>query len=261
MLVKIHNISQTILHLPRFAKQSIVFIVDLILCTLSTWLAFYLRLDEFILIKGAALNAVLFSIVIALPVFWLLGLYRTIFRYSGLSIVLSVSIALLIYGFLYFLVIGVYGILSVPRSIGLIQPMLLFFAVIGVRLFAKYFFSGNYSLKINYEYLQKALVYGAGNSGQQLVSALKNTYEIEVVGFLDDDKNLHGQVLQGKKIFSLSDLNQLIKSKNVSQVFLALPSISRNRRNQILKNLGQYKLAVKTLPSVSDILQGRVFFF
>ena len=260
MLVKIHNISQSILHLPRFAKQSIAFIVDLILCTLSTWLAFYLRLDEFILIKGAALNAVLFSIVIALPVFWLLGLYRTIFRYSGLSIMFSVSIALLIYGFLYFLVIGVYGILSVPRSIGVIQPMLLFFAVIGVRFFAKYFFSGNYSLKKNYEYLRKVLVYGAGNAGQQLVSALKNNNEIEVVGFLDDDKNLHRQVLQGKKIFSLSDLNELIKSKNISQVFLALPSISRNKRNQILRSLNQYKLAVKTLPSVSDIVQGRVFF-
>ena len=258
MLLKIHNISQSILHLPRFVKQSIAFIVDLILCTLSTWFAFYLRLDEFILIKGAALNAVLFSIVIALPVFWLFGLYRTIFRYSGLSIMFSVSIALLIYGFLYFLVIGVYGILGVPRSIGVIQPMLLFFAVIGVRFFAKYFFSGNYSLKKNYEYLRKVLVYGAGNAGQQLVSALANSNELKVVGFLDDDERLHGQVLHGQEIYSSLKIANLIKSKEAQLVLLALPSISRSRRNEILKNLSNYSLQVQTLPTVTDIIQGRV---
>ena len=260
MLVKIHNISQSILHLPRFAKQSIAFIVDLILCTLSTWLAFYLRLDEFILIKGAALNAVLFSIVIALPVFWLAGLYRTIFRYSGVSIMFSVSIALFIYGSLYFLVIGVYGILGVPRSIGVIQPMLLFFAIVGVRLFAKYFFSGNYFLKKNYEYLRKAFVYGAGNAGQQLVSALANSNELKVVGFLDDDDRLHGQVLQNQKIYSPLKIANLIKSKEAQLVLLALPSISRFRRNEILKNLSKYPLHVQTLPTVADIIQGRVNF-
>ena len=260
MLVKIHNISQSILHLPRFAKQSIAFIVDLILCTLSTWLAFYLRLDEFILIKGAALNAVLFSIVIALPVFWLAGLYRTIFRYSGVSIMFSVSIALFIYGSLYFLVIGVYGILGVPRSIGVIQPMLLFFVIVGVRLFAKYFFSGNYFLKKNYEYLRKAFVYGAGNAGQQLVSALANSNELKVVGFLDDDDRLHGQVLQNQKIYSPLKIANLIKSKEAQLVLLALPSISRFRRNEILKNLSKYPLHVQTLPTVADIIQGRVNF-
>jgi len=258
MLVKIHNISQSILHLPRFAKQSIAFIIDLILCTLSTWLAFYLRLDEFILIKGPALNAMLFSIVIALPVFWLLGLYRTIFRYSGLSIMFSVSIALLIYGFLYFLVIGVYGILGVPRSIGVIQPMLLFFAIVVVRLFAKFFFSGNYFLKKNYEYLRKVLVYGAGNAGQQLVSALANSNELKVVGFLDDDERLHGQVLHGQEIYSSLKIANLIKSKEAQLVLLALPSISRSRRNEILKNLSNYSLQVQTLPTVTDIIQGRV---
>jgi FlaA1/EpsC-like NDP-sugar epimerase len=259
MLVKIYEVTKSVLNLPRFAKQSIALIVDLILCTLSTWLAFYLRLDEFILIKGAALSAVLFSIFIALPIFWLLGLYRTIFRYSGPSVMFSVSTALLIYGSLYFLIFGVYGVFGVPRSIGVIQPMILFFAIISSRLFAKYLFSGSYSAKKRSEYLPKALVYGAGRAGQQLVSALQNNYEIKVAGFLDDDKTLHGQTLQGKKIFSFSDLDKLIQSEDISSVLLALPSISRNRRNQILRSLNEYKLTVKTLPSISDIVQGRVF--
>jgi hypothetical protein len=56
MLVKIHTAAKSILNLPRFAKQIIVIIVDLSLCVLCTWFAFYLRLDQFISIKGTSFN-------------------------------------------------------------------------------------------------------------------------------------------------------------------------------------------------------------
>jgi FlaA1/EpsC-like NDP-sugar epimerase len=258
MLVKIHTAAKSILNLPRFVKQIFAIIVDLSLCVLSTWLAFYLRLDEFILIKGAAFTAVIVSGALALPIFWLLGLYRTIFRYSDLSIMLSVSIALLVYGLLYFLVFGVYGVAGIPRSIGILQPMLLFFAVVSSRLFLKYLFGGNYLFKDKSLFLKKTLVYGAGSAGRQLISALANSNELKVVGFLDDDDRLHGQILQGQEIYSSLKIADLIKSKEVQLILLALPSISRSRRNQILKNLSNYSLQVQTLPTVKDIIQGRV---
>ena len=258
MLVKIHKLSQSILLLPRFVKQFIAIIVDLSLCVLCTWFAFYIRLDQFILMQGTALTAAMISVALALPVFWLLGLYRTIFRYSGLSIMFSVSTALLVYGLLYFLVFGIYGVVGIPRSIGILQPMLLFFAIIISRLFVKYLLGGNYLSKDKLNFLKKVLVYGAGNAGQQLVSALKNSNELMVVGFLDDDDRLQGQVLQGQEIFSSLKIPDLIKSKEVQLVLLALPSISRSRRNEILKNLSNYSLEVKTLPTFADIIQGRV---
>jgi FlaA1/EpsC-like NDP-sugar epimerase len=258
MLLKIHEISKGILALPRFAKQAIAIILDFNLCFLCTWLAFYLRLDQFVFIKGSALIAALFSVSLALSVFWLFGLYRTIFRYSGLSITFSVSMALLVYGFLYFLVFTVYGMSNIPRSIGIIQPMLLFFAIVCSRLLMRYLFAGNYLLKDKSQFLKKILIYGAGSAGRQLASALENSYELKVVGFLDDDDGLHGQSLQGKIIFPISKLEDLIKSKDVNLILLALPSISRNRRSQILKILSKYKLIVKTLPSVSDIVEGKV---
>jgi FlaA1/EpsC-like NDP-sugar epimerase len=258
MLVKIHIAVKSILNLPRFAKQIIAIIVDLSLCVLSTWFAFYLRLDQFISIQGAALTVVMVSVTLALPVFWLLGLYRTIFRYSGLSIMFSVSIALLVYGFLYFSVFGVFGVAGIPRSIGILQPMLLFFAVISSRLFIKYLLGGNYTFKNKSHFLKKVLVYGAGSAGRQLVSALANSNELKVVGFLDDDDRLNGQVLQGQEIYSPLKVADLIKSKEVQLILLALPSIPRSRRNDILKNLSNYPLQVQTLPTVTDIIQGRV---
>jgi FlaA1/EpsC-like NDP-sugar epimerase len=259
MLVKIHTAIKSILNLPRFAKKITVIIVDFSLCILCTWLAFYLRLDQFISIQGAALTAAIVSVSLALPIFWLLGLYRTIFRYSGLSIMFSVSIALLVYGLLYFLVFGVYGVAGIPRSIGILQPMLLFFAVVSSRLSVKYIFGGNYFFKDKSQFLKKTLVYGAGSAGQQLVAALANSNELKVVGFLDDDDQLHGQVLQGQEIYSSSKIADLIKSEEVQLVLLALPSISRFRRNEIIKNLNNYPLQVQTLPTVADIIQGRVY--
>lgn len=258
MLVKIHIAAKSILNLPRFAKQIIAIIVDLSLCVLCTCFAFYLRLDQFISIQGVVLTAVIVSVALALPIFWLLGLYRTIFRYSGLSIMFSVSIALLVYGLLYFLVFGVYGVKGIPRSIGILQPMLLFFAVVSSRLFVKYLLGGNYLFKDKSQFLKKVLVYGAGRAGRQLVSALVNSNELKVVGFLDDDDRLHGQVLQGQEIYSPSKIADLIKSKEAQLVLLALPSISRSRRSEILKNLSDYPLQVQTLPTFGDIIQGRV---
>jgi FlaA1/EpsC-like NDP-sugar epimerase len=258
MLVKFHEVAKSVLNLPRFAKRGIALSIDISLCILCSWLAFFLRLDEFILIQGVALIAVFFSIFLAIPVFWLLGLYHTIFRYSGLNIMFSVSIASLIYGFLFFLVFTVYGVAGIPRSIGIIQPMLLFFAIFISRLFVKYLLNDNYFVKNKSQFLKRTLVYGAGSAGRQLVSALENSYELKVLGFLDDDYRLHGQVLQGLKIFSPLNLADLIKLKDIQLVLLALPSISRNRRNQILKSLDKYHLQVQTLPSFTDIIQGKV---
>jgi FlaA1/EpsC-like NDP-sugar epimerase len=258
MLVKIHKATKSILNLPRFAKNIVAIIVDLSLCVLCTWFAFYLRLDQFVLIQGVVLTAVIVSVALALPVFWLLGLYRTIFRYSGLSIIFSVSIALLVYGLLYFLIFGIFGVTGIPRSIGILQPMLLFFAIATSRLLAKYLLGGNYLFKDKSQFLKKALVYGAGDDGRQLASALANNNELKVVGFLDDDDRLHGQVLQGHQIYPPLKIANLIKSKEVQLVLLALPNIPRLRRSEILNNLSNYPLQVQTLPTVIDIIQGRV---
>ena len=105
---------------------------------------------------------------------------------------------------------------------------------------------------------KNVLVYGAGEAGRQLVISLKNNPEFKVIGFLDDNIQLHSQVLLDKIIHSPLNLKKIIISDDVSLVFLAIPSIGRNKRNQILNKLNEYKLIVKTLPSVSEIIDGRV---
>ncbi len=247
-----------VLNLPRYAKNVIVIAIDLSLCIICTWLAFYLRLDEFVTFRSLPLNITLVSILLAIPIFWLSGLYLIIHRYSSLSIIFSTSVAVSVYGILYFSIVSVYGIPEVPRSIGLIQPILLLIAINTSRLSFKFLLE----LSLNFTRISsdkvKVLIYGAGTAGRQLLRSLENNKKYEVIGFIDDDHKLSKQVLLGKTIFHSSKLENLLESKNISHIFLALPIISRKERNKILDNLKNYKLIVKTLPSIEDIVDGKV---
>ena len=243
--------------LHRYAKRTIAIVTDIGLCILCTWLAFALRLEELILFKDFNFYPALISILIAVPVFWLFGLYRTIFRYTSLSIIFTILASTFFYGFLYFLVIGVYSIQGVPRAVGVLQPMLLLFSIIFSRLGIKFLLTDYYSFKKS-SYKKNVLVYGAGDAGRQLVIALENSLEFKVVGFLDDNDQLHGQVLLGQIIYSLSKLEKLIKTKDIGLIFLALPTIRKSKRNKIIEKLNQFKLSVKTLPSISEIVDGRI---
>jgi FlaA1/EpsC-like NDP-sugar epimerase len=243
------------LNLPRKTKIIIAIISDIFLCLICVILAFYLRIDQIVSLNKPVIIAITVSVVFALPVFWFTRLYRTIFRYSGFSIMFSVSIAILIYGFLYFCVFTLYKVDGVPRSIGILQPMILFFGIVFSRLFVKLIFG---TISKNKRSLKATLIYGAGSAGRQLASSLENSFEFKVIGFLDDDLRLHNQIQQGLKVYNPIKLESLIQSKEIELVLLALPSASRFKRNQILKTLNKHKLIVKTLPSVLDIISGKI---
>jgi FlaA1/EpsC-like NDP-sugar epimerase len=249
--------------LNRYSKRLLAVLSDVFLCFVCTWLMFKARAIYWLSIKPGTeasllfdFNSAMISILIAIPIFWLFGLYRTILRYTNFSMLLNISIASSFYGILYLLV-GFYILNQVPRPIGMFQPILLFFLITSSRLTVKYFFNDRFSFR-NSSNKKKILVYGAGNAGRQLVTALEMSLEYDVVGFLDDNRQLHRQILLGKVIYSPSKLEKLVKTKNVNSVFLALPTINRINRNQIIEKLNKYKLAVKTLPSISEIADGKI---
>jgi FlaA1/EpsC-like NDP-sugar epimerase len=249
------EISKNIINLPRYAKIMIAVIIDVGLCIFCTWLAFYLRLEQFVKIDDVTTLAVEISVLIAIPIFWLMGLYKTIFRFAGSSIVFTVLVASFAYSLLYFSVIGIYGIHGIPRSIGVIQPILLFLTISATRLSIKFLFLTNFKKSKN---KTNMLIYGAGSAGRQLLTSLESNLEMKVVGFLDDNSQFHGQKILGQTVYDSSNIEKLINKKNINVILLALPSITRKKRNQIINNLNKYKITVKTLPSVQDIVEGKV---
>ena len=260
----ISNLAIPILDLPRSAKRLIALTVDLILCMLTTWIAYYLRLGEFIILgehsewERGALLAGAVSISMALPIFIISGLYRAIFRYSGWPALLVVARAISIYGLLYasiFTVIGIYGI---PRTIGIIQPILLLLFVGTSRALARIWLGDHYQSILRRAARPKVLIYGAGSTGRQLAAAIANSKEMQVAGFLDDDVHLHGQILNGQPIYSPENLDKLSKTLNISSILLAIPGLPRHRRNEILSQISCARVSVRTLPNVTDLAQGKV---
>ena len=238
--------------------------VDTGLCLLSVWLSLYLRLGEFMpmssLLTSPLLVTIIVSVVLALPIFVRFGLYRAIFRYSGISAMMSVVNGMVVYTLLFSTIFTFFGVQSVPRTIGLIQPILLFSLVSASRIIARVWLSGLYISKLKRSSLPQVLIYGAGSAGRQLASALADSNSMNVKGFLDDDFRLHGQVLNGLLILDPKDLEEIVIQSAITDILLALPSASRDRRNQILALLANLKISVRTLPDLSDIVSGKVTF-
>ncbi|MDC1002715.1 nucleoside-diphosphate sugar epimerase/dehydratase [Candidatus Pelagibacter sp.] len=245
------------LSLHRNLKKIIAMTVDIVLCILCLWLAFYLRIEEFIKINDMTILAVLISIFLAIPIFWLVGLYNTMFRFVGSSIISTTIVAISAYGLLYFAVIGIYGIKGIPRSIGVIQPLLLFLGILASRQIFKYLFLYISNFK-NSGNKKNILIYGGGSAGRQLLTSLKNNPEMRAVGFLDDNQQYHKQTILGQPVYSPLKIDKLIRENNINIILLALPSISRQKRNQIIDSLNKYKITVKTLPSIQDIVDGKI---
>jgi FlaA1/EpsC-like NDP-sugar epimerase len=247
-----------VLALPRLAKRFVALSLDLSLCVLTVWLAYYLRLGEFIPLSGNALFAIAVSIGLALPIFVVSGLYRAIFRFSGWPALLTVARAVTIYGLLYASLFTAIGIDNVPRTIGIIQPILLLLFVGASRTFARVWLGDQYNSILKRSARPKVLIYGAGSNGRQLVAAMTNSNEMEVVGFLDDDDRLQGHVLNSLPIYNPAELTDLVTSLSISNVLLALPNVTRKRRNDILNHIRMAHVSVRTLPSMNDLAQGKV---
>jgi len=246
-----------LLGLPRAAKRLSALLVDFSLCVLAVWVAYYLRLGEFVALSDGALWAVAVSVCIALPIFVLSGLYRAIFRYNGWPAFVVMAQVMGTYGLLYASIFMAIGVNGVPRTVGIIQPILLLIFVGGSRVLVRIWLGNQYADIIKDGYRPRALIYGAGAAGRQLAAALVNSREIKVSGFIDDDDRLHGNLLNGLPIYKPADLNSLVAKHNIRDVLLALPRLSRPRRNEILRELHKARVAVRTLPNMSDLAHGK----
>ncbi|ANM25925.1 polysaccharide biosynthesis CapD-like protein (plasmid) [Rhizobium sp. N941] len=247
-----------LLAMPRVAKRALALLVDSSFCVLTIWLAYCFRLNELTVLTGVQWLPVFVSLCMALPIFIVMGMYRAIFRYANLAAFITVLKAIAIYGFAFMTIFTALSVPGVPRTVGILQPFLLLIGIGLSRLGIRYWLGDAYQRILHKNMLAKVLIYGAGKAGRQLAAALTNSAELNVVGYLDDDPRLKGGVMGGLPIYDPSDLPVLVEALGVHNVLLALPSASRQRRNEILEHIRKARVNVRTLPDLTALAQGRI---
>jgi len=250
------SISAPLLALPRPAKRLVVLVLDLLMIELAVWAAFYLRIDQTDLPQGAQKYVYLLAPVLAIPLFVRFGLYRAIFRYTGMAALATTAKAVGLYALLLFLALLLFRWEGVPRTLGLIQPLLFLLLVGGSRAVARFWLAG-WSGKARHA-VGRLLIYGAGEAGVQTASALSVGRQFVLLGFIDDDKAKAGRSINGMDIMTPEEVADAVISMGVTDILLAMPSLERARRNQIINSLRGLPVHVRTLPGMGDLASGRV---
>ena len=240
----------------RITKQLVVLALDACLCAAASVIAIYLRIG-FLPDRDTPYGLLIgVSIALALPIFWALRLYREIYSQFGVRGIVAVARACAVYTLPFALVFTVIRVTGVPRTLTLIQPILLFVGMAASRVLARHWLFG---LRLSAgPSPRRVLIYGAGSAGRQLAGALAQSREMSVVGYFDDDPALIGQVLDGRPILAAGDIGASVKRLAADEILLALPSAPRARRREIIAQARLANVRTRTLPGLMDIAHGRV---
>ena len=252
------------LSLSRKKIAAILISIDIVLTILALWAAFSLRLGEWYFPPEKQWILFCISPLLAVPIFIRLGLYHAIIRYIGGHVLWVIFQAVSLYSLVFSFIVFQTDLGLVPKTVPILNWLLLLLIVGGSRFIARWLFADAYAkLGGNVAkdcYSKKVIIYGAGNAGVQLASALICAQEFKPVAFIDDDKLLQRQKVNGLRIYAMTSLSYLIERHGVADVLLAIPSATRARRNEIIRLLEPYPVHVKTVPRMTDIAQGKIKF-
>lgn len=258
------SLGQWFLNCSRKVKRIISISVDTLAVIVALWLAFSLRLGEFYSPPAQQLWIFLLAPAIAVPIFVKFGLYRAVIRYIGIDALWAISRAVLLFTLVFAVVVLTAGDLAglVPRTVYGINAVIVMLFVGGSRMLARWLFT--HSQQQNWAGLQTerfvppVLIYGAGQAGAQLVAMLKMSNQMRPVAFIDDDKTLTHQQINGLTVYPFEKLIGLIERYQVRDILLAIPSATRRRRSEILQRLEKFPVHVRTLPDLMDIAEGKI---
>jgi len=243
---------EKIVELPRNIKQTMLLVVDMAFVCVAMWLAVAFRFGHTDFALGPVEYACAAITLAATSVIFLRqGLYRAVVRYMGQqaiwAIITAVSYSTLVLGASVFFTQA-----EVPRSMPFFYWVLALLGVGGSRLAVRAY----YQTKLR-SLTKNVIIYGAGESGRQLLTALHHGDQYRVVAFVDDDVRLQRAVINGLRVAAPDAMEDLIKEHNITQVLLAIPSASAERRREIINSLVGLPVHVRTVPKIHELVAGR----
>lgn len=247
-------------------KLLLIFAADIVLIAASLAASFLLRFDLFIpeVYRALFIKSLIFCLIIKPPIFVLTQLYRPIWNYASVHEAVLVLKGVTIASIITIAAVMAFGeFKSVPRSIFILDWMLLFMMVLASRIqirLVKRFLRAREKRGAG---LEKALIIGAGEAGSLLLKKLKDTQDMahEIIGFIDDDARKKGLKLHGVPVLGTTrQIRAIGKRYGVRTAIIAMPSASREAMRRIVSACEKADFRFKTMPDVKDIITGKVTF-
>ncbi len=229
--------------------------VDLLLLPVAMWSAIALRHGELWPAIDNFQTTLLFASILGVLLLYANGLYQAVIRHMADQIMIvvfkSVTLtSLILVSIEWFLGLGLHD-----QTTYIIYWATALIYIITSRLVWSLFFFHYYPSKQNV--CNQIVIYGAGEAGAKLAQALQKDKRSKIKGFIDDNKNLQGCEVNGILVYSLTQFMQMLSNGlQVDLILLAMPSISKNRRQEIILELELFSIPIKTVPNLIDIVSG-----
>lgn len=241
--------------LPRHQKQIVLVAMDICVLPVIMWLVYAIRLARPNVSVMAGLEFwYIYVGVFSVLIFALMGIYSAIVRSFNEDYLLRLSVATFIH------IVALYAVKKldlafIPMSIPLMYGFVLFSWMWWSRALIRYLTLRTFAKKAS---RKRVAIYGAGLAGQQIAAALFRSDNYLPVCFIDDKTSLQGQSLSGLKIYAPKRALGKFRKFHIEEILLAMPSVSRARKKEIIESFEQADVKIMELPGVTQLVDGQV---
>jgi FlaA1/EpsC-like NDP-sugar epimerase len=244
------HLRRRIADLSRPSKRLVMLLADAGIVPAALWIAFALKYDS--LAHGLGRSAWLYvgAVIASLAIFAALGLYRSVVRYIGPGAILVVVAGAAASATVVYALGQLPALRPVPASVALIYALVALTWVGGSRVLARWLLVSTRTRG------ERVVIYGAGEAGVQLARSIGPASGLSVAAFVDDKKQLQGGVIDGVRVLPAERLPALVADQSISRVLLAMPTASRRRRAEIIRQVEVLGVRVQTVPRLGDLVSG-----
>ncbi|MDG2003518.1 MAG: nucleoside-diphosphate sugar epimerase/dehydratase [Novosphingobium sp.] len=248
----------SMINLGRGQKRAIIVAIDALLCVLSVFVAFALRVGALEFPLQPRLIFLVVALPLFIPIFHSCGVYKAVLRFVGARGIRDLAVAMMVYALVLMIVFMAIGVPGIPRTVAILHPIIFLGLATSVRIIARHMLmemgvSRSFSGEV-----KRVMIYGAGLEGQQLAMQLRHEPSYQLSGFFDDDAQLVGQKVDGSQIYHSSRLAEMVSDRDVGILFLAMPTLTRRRNREIVDQLAELRVQVQMLPPLREIVDGKV---
>lgn len=241
--------------LSRQSKRLIMLLSDVLIIPVAFWVAVGLRQGDWQPNFDGFLSAIILAPIISIPIFIWLGLYRAITRYIEDRVMMTVLKGVTLSVILLSIVVHLlFHADEISHSTFVIFWGITLIYIASSRMIVRAYFR-KYS-RYNSPERQVVVIYGAGETGVKLAAALRSGSHFVVQAFIDDNQELQGSEIAGVRVYSATSFENIVSRFTIDSVLLSIPSASRKRRSEIIQNISRFKIPVKTIPSLMDLVNG-----